>query len=405
MSSFPSPKTCSKPSSTCVASKGCTLSYKGLCEAAPEGFPDPQGNLRSSPLPLEKSPSQVLIYRQGSLGDTLVALPCFHLIARSFPQAQRHLLTNFPVHAKAPAAAAVLGDSGLVHGYLRYTTGTRSPAELLRLALAIRRFKPDLLIYLMPVRAPKDAQRDARFFRYACGVKNILGLPQRDERDRILNSDTGMYEPESARLARMIADLGPAAPDIAENRSLLLTAEERARATQVLAPLGGQPFFVIGPGTKMQAKDWGQENWRALAAALGARYPGNGLALVGAPEEAETSDFVAQGWNGPSVNLCGKLSPRETAAVMEHARVFLGPDSGPMHLAASAGIPAVIAFSARGLPGVWFPAGTENRVIYHRTSCYGCNLETCVDQKRRCLSEISVEEMANAVESVLSLGR
>ena len=51
---------------------------------------------------------RILIYRLGSLGDTVVALPCFHLIARKFPHAERVLLTNFPVHAKAPASAAAV---------------------------------------------------------------------------------------------------------------------------------------------------------------------------------------------------------------------------------------------------------------------------------------------------------
>ena len=69
---------------------------------------------------------RVLIYRLGSLGDTIVALPCFHQIERAFPDAERRLRTNIPVHAKAPAAAAVLGDSGLVHGYLQYPVGMRS---------------------------------------------------------------------------------------------------------------------------------------------------------------------------------------------------------------------------------------------------------------------------------------
>jgi hypothetical protein len=75
---------------------------------------------------------RVLIYRLGSLGDTVVALPCYHLIARRFPNAERRLLTNFPINGKAPAAAAVLGESGLIHGYMRYTVGTRNLAELLR---------------------------------------------------------------------------------------------------------------------------------------------------------------------------------------------------------------------------------------------------------------------------------
>jgi heptosyltransferase III len=97
------------------------------------------------------------------------------------------------------------------------------------------------------------------------------------------------------------------------------------------------------------------------------------------------------------LNLCGQLSPRETAAVMEGAAVFMGPDSGPMHLAASVRIPCAIAFSARGKPGVWFPAGNENQVVYHKVDCFGCNLETCTVEAKKCLTSISVDEMYEAV--------
>ena len=46
------------------------------------------------------SDRKVLIYRLGSLGDTVVALPSLHLIARAFPDAERRVLTNFPVSGK-----------------------------------------------------------------------------------------------------------------------------------------------------------------------------------------------------------------------------------------------------------------------------------------------------------------
>src|SRR5260370_10412181 len=59
---------------------------------------------------------RVLIYRLGSLGDTLVALPALHLVERAFPKAERRVLTNVPVNVKAPPAAAVLEGSGLGHG-------------------------------------------------------------------------------------------------------------------------------------------------------------------------------------------------------------------------------------------------------------------------------------------------
>jgi heptosyltransferase III len=353
-------------------------------------------------LPPDPSIKKVLIYRLGSLGDTTVALPCFHLIERSFPNAERVLLTNFPIHAKAPASAAVLGDSGLVHSYMRYTVGTRSPRELLQLAAEIRRFKPDVLIYLMPVRPLSAVRRDKWFFRLAAGVKRIIGLPGPAELTRVQDPVTGLYESEASRLARTVAALGDAATGDLANWDLRLTSEEREISQKSLEGLAGKPLIVCGPGTKMQAKDWGQENWRALLCRLSDSYPGYGLALIGAREDAEVSDFAAHGWAGPSVNLCGKLSPRQTAAVFEHASVFLGPDSGPMHLAACAGVPCVIAFSARGLPGVWYPAGSRHRIIYHQVNCFGCNLETCIAEGRKCLTSIAVEEMAAAVDSVLA---
>ena len=78
------------------------------------------------------------------------------------------LLTNFPVHAKAPAAAAVLAETGLVGDYFRYVTGTRNLLELARLWWQIRRWRPEVLVYLGSARGMESARRDARFFRL-CG--------------------------------------------------------------------------------------------------------------------------------------------------------------------------------------------------------------------------------------------
>ncbi len=223
---------------------------------------------------------KVLIYRLGSLGDTVVALPCYHLIARLFPDAERRLLTNFPVNAKAPASAAVLGDSGLVHGYMRYTVGTRRIGELLRLVWEIRRFKPDLLIYLMDLRPGTNIRRDDTFFRIA-GVKKIVGLPLGGDLKRRFDPETGLYESEALRLGRLIGELGDVNAGDPENWSLRLTDAERQAALRGLGSLAGRQLIVCGPATKMQAKDWERDKWRALLARLQASYPEHGLALVG----------------------------------------------------------------------------------------------------------------------------
>jgi heptosyltransferase III len=353
------------------------------------------------------STKRVLIYRMGSLGDTVVALPALHLVARAFPNAERRMLTNFPVNVKAPPAAAILENTGLVHGYFRYAVGTRGLRELLSLWWELVRWRPQVLVYLGASRGIDSARRDARFFRL-CGVSHLIGVPdtQDMQQNRWQESEQSL-EPEAGRLARNLVELGDAHLDAAASWDLRLTADEHARAIEVLRPLEGRPLIAVSVGTKRQSKDWGRENWRTLLAKLAAIYPGHALALCGSSEEIETSEYVADGWRqasptsiAPVINLCGRLTPRECAAVLSHARIFIGHDSGPMHLAAAVQTPCVAIFSARNKPRVWFPYGRHHSVIYHQVDCWGCNLETCIVERKKCMTSIGVDEVLAQVRTV-----
>lgn len=348
----------------------------------------------------DPSMKKVLIYRLGSLGDTVFALPCFHLIERSFPQAERVLLTNFPVNAKAPAAAAVLDGSGLVHSYMSYTVGMRKISQVLRLALAIRRFRPDLLVYLTVPRGAKAVKRDAAFFRF-CGIRRIIGLPIGDLAVKEYYPETGLWEREASRLLRCMRPLGEVDVDDLRNWDLRLTSTEIAKASELLAPFAARPIIACGPGTKQQSKDWGKEKWRELLGRLSAKFPGHALALIGAEEESATADFASALWNGPRLNFCGQLTPRESAAVIRHACLFLGPDSGPMHLAAAYGVPCAIPFSSIDHPGCAFPIGNIHRPIYHPVECSFCMLPVCIENKKICINSISVDEMFQAALQVM----
>jgi heptosyltransferase III len=351
------------------------------------------------------STKRVLIYRLGSLGDTLIALPALHLVASAFPDAERRMLTNFPVNVKAPPAAAILGDSGLVHSYFRYAVGTRSPREVLALWWQLLRWRPQVLVYLGSKRGIESAQRDAKFFRL-CGISRLIGVPVTEDmqENHWLGNELAL-EPEGARLARNIAELGDARLDDPRSWDLHLTEAEQNRAKEALAPVAGHPLIAVSVGTKVQSKDWGRENWRALLARLAGLYPGYALALSGAPEESEASEFAAEGWRGvssqPVVNLCGRLTPRESAAAFAQARLFVGHDSGPMHLAAAVQTPCVAIFAARNKPRVWFPYGKQHRVVYHQTDCWGCGLETCTIERKKCLTSITVDEVVAEVRAIL----
>ena len=342
-----------------------------------------------------KKVKRVLIYRLGSLGDTVVVLPALHLVARTFPNARRVMLTNFPVHAKAPAASAIIGESGLVDDYMAYTKGTRSVRTLAGLWWQIRRFRPEVLIYLTKPRGDEIVKRDARFFRL-CGVAHIIGLPLGELAEPLYFPEKDIWEHESVRLLRTVRELGSPDPEDPAYWDLCLTEAEQEKAWALLSPIAGRPFIACGPGTKMQAKDWGEENWRQLLSKLAGVLPEYGLLLVGAREDAEVSDYAAAGWRGPVVNLCGQVTPRETAAALTGAELFLGPDSGPMHLAAAQGVPCAIAFASRDRRGYWFPAGKDHQIVYHTMECSLCKLENCIEQKKKCLTSISVDEMLQA---------
>ena len=104
---------------------------------------------------------------------------------------------------------------------------------------------------------------------------------------------------------------------------------------------------------------------------------------VGAKTEFGESEKMGQFWPDQKVNLCGALTPRKSAATLGKTAVFIGHDGGPMHLAATVGIPCVAIFSARNKPGKWFPFGSGHPVIFHKTECNGCGLEACELEKQK----------------------
>ena len=329
---------------------------------------------------------RVLVYRLGSVGDTVVALPALHLVARRWPEAERRLLTNAPHGGTAAAASTVLDGTGLVEGYFWYPAGTRHVLRLVALWWRLLWWRADVLVYLAAPRGVKAARRDAWFFR-ACGIRRLVGVPDREEMQANQPVGGGMVEAEWARLLRCVGSLDDGE---AACWDLRLSGEGRAG-----------DWVVCSVGTKMQANDWGVSRWRELLARVSAAYPRMGLVLTGLAEERAASEAAGAGWRGPVVNYCGELTVRETAGVIAGGKVFLGHDSGALHLAEAVGVPVVGVYSARNLPGRWFPHGAQDRVVYHAVECRGCRLETCVVEGKKCIESITVDKVLAEVRAVL----
>ena len=327
----------------------------------------------------------IIIFRIGSLGDTVVALPCFHRIARSFPNSRRIVVTDIPASQKAASVESLLGRSGLIDGVLYFPPIPRTVRDFLKLRKQVRETKSKTLIYIAD-RGFLRTLRDIFFFR-SCGLSQVIGAPlNRDLRSPRVDPQTGNTEREAARLARCLASLGTIDLDDSGFWDLRLQADEVSLADRKLAPLGGSDFIAVSIGGKDRSKDWGNENWAALLQFIAAEHAGLALTFVGSADEFDRSARLAAIWPGPTLNLCGVLGPRESAAAMKRALLFIGHDCGPMHLAAAVGLSCVGIFGNFNRPQWWHPMGQGH----------------CIIHNMRGVREISPEEVRAAVRSTLA---
>lgn len=353
-----------------------------------------------------KPPDTILIFSIGSLGDTLVALPAYHLIRERYPESRIVLLTNSPVDSGVKAAPShqILMGSGLVDDYLEYPHGSRDFRVLAAVAGEIRKLRPARGVYLMPVRTLRQRLRDAAFFTLV-GLPTMQGVWPARNKDRHLPV-TGRPEQHESEASRLLRSIG-FDPRLLEPRlfSLELQPAERVSVDPLLAPLGqARRFIALSVGAKVPAKDWGQDRWLELLDQLQQAASGYPLVFIGSADEAERCEQLLARWPTSGLNLCGKLNPRQSAAVLERAAVLIGHDSGPMHLASSVGIPAVSIFAARNKPGVWFPYGNEAHVFYKLVPCHDCRLTVCTEQGMKCIRSIRAADVAARVSGLLLEG-
>jgi heptosyltransferase III len=306
----------------------------------------------------------IIIFRIGSIGDTVVALPCFHRIARSFPKARRIVVTDVPASQKATSVESILGRTGLVDGIIYFPPAPRKARDFLDLRNRIRATESRTLIYIAD-RQVLSTLRDICFFR-SCGIRKVIGAPlKRDLRVPRVDPKSGYTEREAARLARCLEPLGAIDLEDPGFWDLRLQPDEIDIGDRALAPLAGNDFIAINIGGKVPSKDWGNENWTALFRLIATEHVGLGLVFVGSADEFDRAAGLAAIWPGRTLNLCGALGARESAAAMRRAMLFVGHDSGPIHLAAAAGVPCVGIFGTFNRPKWWHPIGERHSIIHN----------------------------------------
>jgi ADP-heptose:LPS heptosyltransferase len=170
-------------------------------------------------------------------------------------------------------------------------------------------------------------------------------------------------------------------------------------AERMRAAVGDDPYVVIHPGSPMSTKRWDPVRFAHTARIL--RATGLRIVLTCGPGEEYIVGHVARGV--PNAVILFGLTIPELAELIRGARLFMGHDSGPMHLAAAVGAPTVAIWGSSDSRR-WHPWSVAHRVVQNPFECNPCPGYRClVAETPLCIESVTVEQVAAAAEELLQV--
>ena len=155
--------------------------------------------------------------------------------------------------------------------------------------------------------------------------------------------------------------------------------------------LGGARVAAVHIGAGNEFRDWGTENMAALTGRL-IRFAGVKVVLVGAERDGARAELIREKDPRFIFSLAGKINLIELRELIARAALFVGPDSGPMHIAAATRTPIVALFGPT-LPANFAPWRAKATLIEKDLDCRPCKQRRCITEDIRCLRTITPEEV------------
>ncbi|QDQ27272.1 putative lipopolysaccharide heptosyltransferase III [Chitinimonas arctica] len=196
-------------------------------------------------------------------------------------------------------------------------------------------------------------------------------------------------------------------PDEADKHLSLIPGEaatHRCRAELAAAGLAPQGYLLLHPGSRWAYKVWPAERMADLIGRLLAA--GHKIVLTGSPDQAEremADTILAQLGAGREqvLNRVGQLNLRELAAYIADARMLIGVDSVPMHMAAALDTPIVALFGPSN-PVEWGPWRVPHRLVSAALPCLPCGMKGCGNSGySECLANLPADTVMAAVQDLL----
>ena len=180
---------------------------------------------------------------------------------------------------------------------------------------------------------------------------------------------------------------------------------ETARAQALLDKyrLRRNGFVAVHAGASFLGRRWQPERFATVIDTI-SRETGLGFVLIGGPDEHKPAEQIAVGAVSPVVNLVGALSLETLLALLKEARLFLGNESGPMHMAAAVGTPVAGLFGLTN-PVRWGPVGVPSISLRPSMPCDCVAKDFCKPRdasKACCVWRLEVEPVVEAVRELIA---
>lgn len=338
---------------------------------------------------------KILIRAPNWVGDAVMAIPALEAIRRT------HAGDEICVLAR-PAVADLFSGQPFADRILHYDFRGRHRGWLGRekLVAELRNEKFDIAVLLQNA-------FEAAWLAWRAGIPERIGYA-RDARGPLLTKairvprEGEIPKHESHYYLELLHRVGWIEPPLAMPPIRLLVPDAaRTFAESALRSAGareGAWRCAIAPGASYgAAKCWPPERFAHLADRLISEC-GADVIFFGTPGEKEIAARIRSNMKSSAISLVGETSMRDLAALFASCSVFIGNDSGAMHVAAAAGLPAIGIFGSTDPEGT-APVTEHFTLIREAVSCSPCFLRRCpVDH--RCMVRITVDSVFAAVARV-----
>lgn len=325
---------------------------------------------------------RVLLVRPGGIGDLLLLLPAVQRLRAALPGIELTLIAQ-----RRNASLAELSGA-----FDQVACFDGSPTTFAR---ALRRGH-DVAI------DSEQFHYSSAAFAFLSGARARIGFKINPARNELYTHlvDYPMDLHESVAFARLVEPLCGTAGTVPTLAGVLDRGRLPERVDGVPEAAGRVVVFPYGGG---RGKEWPTPRWTELVRRL--RAAGHELALVGGSDARPRTDAVLAGLGDARgvLDLVGRLSLRDTAAVVAQARLYVGCDTGVTHVAQALGVRCVVLFGASD-ERKWGPPPELGQAVSEPVPCRPCSIFGYVKRCRTidCMDRVAVERVWRAVEAELA---